>query len=191
MDLMSIAKAVGGGVISAMVPGGPAIVAAVNAFLPPDKSIPENATGNDIMEVASSLPVDDRAKFYDLQFDVQLETIKQAGESNRAMLAAESKSVHTTRPYIAKGAFQVVAACSLLVIAVWAVAVLLGDAVTLKEIGSGWPFVLAVLGPFVTLLYAYFGILKAEQRQRLDAINNNPVGGIASAVGAIIKAARK
>jgi hypothetical protein len=191
MDLLSIAKAVGTGVVSTMVPGGPAIVAAVNAFLPKESALPATATGTDIINVASSLPVADREKFYDMQFDVQLETIKQEGETARTMLMTEATTPHTTRPYIAKGSFQLIAVCTFLIVAGWLIAVIMKDKNMVAAITAGWPWVVGLLAPFVTLLYRYFGVLKTEQAQKLDAANNSPANGLASAVGGIIKALKK
>ena len=191
MDLWSVARAVGGGIVSSVVPGGPAIISAVNGMLPPDKSLSEDATGDDIVAAANALPPDQRAKLYELKFDVQIEQIKQSAETQRAMLAAEANSTHTTRPYIAKGSFQVVATCSLLLVSVWVIAAIKSDTKMLEVIGDNWPFVLAILTPFVSLLYAYFGILKTEQRQKLNAINNTRTTGIGSAIGAIINAVRR
>ena len=191
MDLLSIAKAVGTGVVSTMVPGGPAIVAAVNAFLPKESALPVTATGTDIMNVASSLPVADREKFYDMQFDVQLETIKQEGETTRTMLMTEATTPHTTRPYIAKGSFQLIAICTFVIVFGWLIAVIMKDKAMVAAITAGWPWVVGLLAPFVTLLYRYFGVLKTEQAQKLDAANNSPANGLASAVGGIIKAFKK
>jgi hypothetical protein len=55
----------------------------------------------------------------------------------------------------------------------WGYAILEGDKPMVAAIMNGWPFVAAIVAPMVALLYAYFGILKTEQKHRLDAAEGN------------------
>jgi hypothetical protein len=64
-----------------------------------------------------------------------------------------------------------------LVVSVWSYAVISGDSVMIKEVVDGWPFILAAIGPLVTLLWSYFGVLKQEHKNKLDAANGGSTPG--------------
>ena len=100
---------------------------------------------------------------------------------------ADTKTPHTTRPYIAKGAFHVVAFVTIVVISLWAYGVAVKDEALVTAIMGGWQFVLAVIGPLVTLLWAYFGILKQEQRNKLNAATGSTTGGLSGIISNILK----
>ena len=53
---------------------------------------------------------------------------------------------------------------------------------------EGWQFILAMIAPLVTLLWAYFGVLKTEHKNKLDAANgmSNP-SGIAGILSTMLK----
>lgn len=188
MKLWDVVKSVGSGVIREVVPGGGILVDAVNEFLPDDKKLPGNATGKDIDSAVSSLPADQRARVMEKEFDVDLTQIRQSNETVRAMLESDAKNQHTTRPYIAKGAFHVIAFAVVLVVATWSYGVIAGRDGLVESVTGGWPFVLSVIGPFVVLLHAYFGVLKTEQKNRLNAASGNSTpSGIAGILSSIIK----
>lgn len=182
MKLMDVIKTVGSGAVRELIPGGGMLIEAVNAWLPEDKRLPVNATGSDIGSAVGSLPPEQRAQLMAKEFDVDLTRIREANETVRAMLDADTKNPHTTRPHIAKGAFYVVAFTSVVTVLAWAYGVLTGNAEIVGAVTDGYAFVLSVIGPLVTLLWAYFGILRAEQKNRLDAARGNStpsgVGGI-------------
>lgn len=163
MKLLDIAKQAGAALFREAVPGGSLILDGLNAFLPDNKKLGPNVTGDEMLR---DLPPEVLNK----QFDVELEMIRQAGETNRAMLVAEANSKQTTRPKIALGAFRVVAFITLLITSMWAVAVWRSDEGMLETIVDGWPFVLALIGPFVGWLNSYFGKLRDEHRNRLEAV---------------------
>lgn len=173
MKLWDIVKTVGGQVIKNTVPGGGLIVDALNAILPGDKKLPSDATGDQINEAVQSLPPEQRAALLDKEFDVELTQIKESNSTLRTMLESDAKNQHSTRPYIAKGAFQVVGFVTLLTSSIWGYAIATGKAEIVKATVSGWPFILSVIGPLVTLLLAYFGVLKKEQKDRLDAASGS------------------
>lgn len=189
MDFWNIIKSVGSAALQVALPGtGTLIVGAINELLPDDEKLPAEATGAQLQDALLHVPSDQRAALMDKQFDVTVEQLRQAGESNRAMLAAESGSTHTTRPYIAKGSFQVVAATILIAISAWAYGVIMGDADMVEQVVNGWPFLLAVTAPLVGLLNAYFGILKREQADKLNASQGAPVSsGLMGLVSSLIK----
>jgi hypothetical protein len=70
-------------------------------------------------------------------------------------------------------------------VSLWAYGSLKADTKMVTTIVNGWPFLLAAIGPLVVLLHAYFGVLKTEQKNKLDAANghSSPAGlaGILSA----------
>lgn len=188
MDLWSIIKTVGTGIISAAVPGGPLIVSAINEFLPDKAKLPENATGAQAQDALASLPAEQRAQIMDRQFDVEITQIKEAYASNRAMLEADAVMPHTTRPYIAKHSFHVVAFTSVVTVSLWAYGIIKADTKMVETIVNGWPFLLAAIGPLVVLLQAYFGVLKTEQKNKLDAAGgNSQPGGVAGLISAFMK----
>lgn len=182
MKLWDIVKTVGAGVISATVPGGALLVSAINEFLPDDKKIPPNATGDDLKNTIDSLPPEQRAEIMGKEFDVELTQIKESNSTLRVMLESDAQNPHSTRPYIAKQAFHIVAFAVIVAVSMWAYGVGVRDAVLVKSVMDGWPFILATIGPFITLLWAYFGILKQEHRDRLNAANGSvsPVGIISA-----------
>lgn len=169
MKLWDIVKNVGSGIIRNAVPGGGLLIDVVNDFLPADKKLPSSATGEDVRSVVDSLPPDKKAELLGREFDVDMTQIKESNSTVRAMLDADTKNPHTTRPYIAKHAFHVIALTITTVISLWAYGVGSGRVELVKTLMEGWPFILAAIGPMVTLLWAYFGVLKTEHKDRLDA----------------------
>lgn len=172
MKLWDIVKNVGSGIVRNAVPGADAILSTVNALLPGDKKLSENATGDDIHAAIMALPPEQQGEVLQKEFDVEITRIQESHATARAMLEAEANSKHTTRPMIAMGAFCVVAIISILIVGAWVKAVLWSDEAVVKEIVAGWPWVLAVLSPFIGWLNHYFGILKTEHKNRLEACGN-------------------
>lgn len=143
------------------------IVSLLNRLLPAGKMLADNASESDMNEAAA---------------------IIEQHHTTRAMLAAESKSTHTTRPRIAYGAFMVLAFATVLSVSIWAAGVLSGNVDMVKTVVEGWPFLVGVLGPLVTLLLAYFGVLRGEQSDRLNAATGvtRPVGAIKTIIESVI-----
>lgn len=163
------------------------MLGAINALLPPDKRLPDTATGQDIDYVIKGLPAESRAAILDKEFDVELTQIKESYSTLRVMLEQDAKNPHSTRPRIALGAFRVVAFSCITVISVWSYGVLTGDSELVKSVMDGWPFILAAIAPLTVLLQSYFGVLKTEQKNRLDAANGSPTSGIVSLISSLIK----
>jgi len=187
MKLLDIVKKVGSGLVREMVPGGGLLISAVNALLPRGTNLPDNATGDDINVAIQALPATKQASVMEKEFDVEITEIKESHSTLRTMLETDANNPHSTRPYIAKGAFYVVAFVIILVMGVWAYGAITGHVEMVVEIMSGGPFILAIIGPFVTLLWAYFGILKSEHRGKLNAANGLQAhGGIASLLSSFI-----
>lgn len=188
MKLFDIIKKVGGGVISSVVPGGGLLVGAINSFLPGDKQLPLDATGHQIGDVVETLSGSEKASILKKEFDVQITEIKEGNETLREMLKSDAENPQSTRPYIAKHAFHVIAAVNIIVILVWAIGVLMdNDKIVAAVIESPY-FILALIGPLVTVLLAYFGHLVKEHKNKMDAANGAAVpSGLAGIVSSFLK----
>lgn len=179
MKLWDIVKTIGSAAIQTALPGtGSLIVGAVNAMLPDDKKLPESATGQQAASAIGMLPPEQQTEIMSKEYDVTIEDIKQSHDTLRTMLDADANNPQSTRPYIAKGSFHVVAFAIIVTVSLWAYGVATSDDGIVKTIVDGWPFLLAAIAPLVILLHAYFGILKKEHKDRLDAANGsaNPAG---------------
>jgi len=172
MNLFEIAKRVGTGLIRELVPGGGLLIDVVNEILPDGQKLPQNATGTMLETAAKGLPPEQQAALMLKQFDVQINETTQSNETLRSMLASEAITPQSTRPKMALGAFHLTAALTIMITSGWLYGVLVGpkDSIA-KTIMEGWPFVVALINPFVVLMWAYFGILKQEQKNKLDAAN--------------------
>jgi hypothetical protein len=186
MKFWDIIRSVGGGIIENAVPGGNIIMGAINGLLPPDKQLPLNATGQQAQDAIAGLTPELQAQVKNKEFDVKIEQIKQSYDTLRTMLTSDAVSPHSTRPYIAKGSFQVIAFTVVTVISTWTYGVIQENDSLVQTVMSGWPFILAVIAPLVVLLHAYFGVLKQEQKNKLEAATGNKsmgvIGGIISAL---------
>ena len=76
MNLGDILKTVGSGLIKTLVPGGGLLIDAVNGFLPDDKKLPNDATGEQAQSAIDSLPPEQRASVLKKEYDVKIEQIK-------------------------------------------------------------------------------------------------------------------
>lgn len=185
MKLWDIVKSVGADVIREVVPGGSLILSTVNALLPEDYRLGDDATGEDIASAIGDLSPADQAAIMEKDFDVEIVKVQEGNASVRAMLDADTKNPHTTRPYIAKQAFHVIAFSVVMMVGGWGYGIAGDDEKMVAAIVDGWPFVLAVLAPLITLLQAYFGVLRTEHKNRLDAAGGeSKPSGIAAIIAA-------
>lgn len=173
MKLFDIIKKVGGGIISTVVPGGGLILGAVNALLPSDKQLTSAATGADVSVAVASLSASDRLALESKEFKVDITKIKESYSTVRTMLEKDASNPHSTRPHIALGSFYVIAFCVIVAVGAWSYGVVISDDAMVNTIMGGWQFILAMIGPLVTLLWSYFGVLKAEHKNKLDAANGS------------------
>lgn len=188
MKLLDIVKNVGSAIISNVVPGGGMIVDVINDLLPDDQKLSKNATGSDINNAISKLPPEDQARIMEKEFDVDMTQIKESHSTVRAMLESDVQNQHTTRPYIAKQSFHVIAVTIVITVLMWAYGVYKQDSAMVKEIMDGWQFILAIIAPLVVLLHAYFGVLRSEHKNKLDAANGAAVpSGLTGLISSILK----
>lgn len=189
MKLWDIVKNVGSSIVREAVPGGGLLLSTINEFLPDDKKLPSGATGSDVESAINSLPSDKRAELLNREFDVDIKRI----EANAALMT--SAPAHVTRAFIAKWSFVFLAVFSGfvggIIISAYFYAVYKQDVNLVKQIVDGWPFVLAILcavtGTFSILVKAYFGILRKEQQDRLNAANGSTTGGLSSIIANMVK----
>ncbi len=188
MKLKDILTKVGPAVLSAVYPPAIPAVAAINALLPSDKKLPDQCTGTQFSD-ALSLIADPQAKQSLLETEyAHVEAVMgHKASAMNAANSAENENYQVSRAYIAKQSFHVVSAVTLIVVSAWATAVLNHDKETVMAIMQGWPMIVAILVPFVALLHAYMGVLKAEYRDRLNASNGKTAFGAIGALAAALK----
>jgi len=188
MNLWDIVRKVGGGIISNTVPGGALLVAAVNEFLPNDKKLASGATGNDIQSAISGLPAAQQVEIMSKEFDVEITQIEESYSTLRTMLEHDASNPQSTRPYIAKHSFHVIAFCIVVVMSIFAYAVASKQVEMVKAIMDGWPFIVGILAPLAVLLRSYFGVLQSEKKAVLDAANGKTASvGLASSLAGLFR----
>lgn len=168
MKLLNILTKVGTAIIKDVVPGGEAIIDAVNALLPADKKLGNDATGHQVSAAITTLDPNQQAAILSKEFDVEIASIN-AWAQVQGTLAEADKAGASTRPQIAGWmAFCVVIAVLAGVVG-WIMAVYQKDAAALKELQGSWPLLLTIIGTPTALLRAYFGMRTKEKRHRYSA----------------------
>ncbi|MEC4724269.1 hypothetical protein HWQ46_01740 [Shewanella sp. D64] len=180
MNLLSILGKVGTSILADVIPGGNAILSAVNAFLPSDSKLSDKATGPQIQTAINGLLPEQQNQLLMKQFDVEITEIKEHTNVINA-LGDVDKTGHSTRPAIAMMMAQIVAFSVVVLVSFLAVAMFNDDINTIKAIGDNWPLVIAILGTPTALLRSYFGMRTKEKQQKYQAVSNTaPTTGIAS-----------
>jgi hypothetical protein len=188
MKLEDFLKKAATAVFTEVVPGGGAILGTVNAMLPQDKQIPVTATGAQVDAAIATLPADQRAAVLNNEIDFEKTKVKEAADTARTMLTYDAKNPQSTRPYIAKHSFHVLAICALSAAVTLGYAVFKNEYWVVKGLADSWPFVGTVIAPLVYVLKAYFGAIQTEQKQRFNAANGHSIeSGLSSLVNAIRK----
>lgn len=188
MDIWNIAKTVGVGIVSTMVPGGAALVSAVNAFLPADQKLPETATGQDMDRAITTLSANAKAELLSKQYDVDIAHIHANASATKAMLIAEASSPHTTRPYVIKHSFHLIALIALGIMFCFVWATIKGDPTVINVIIEAWPVVGVLVVPLIECIRRYFGILAKESADRQNAANGFPLqSGLAALAQKFVK----
>lgn len=182
-DILRGAAAVAG----TIHPGVGAAIGLVNKFLPEDKKLPGESTGQEVLDAVGQLPAEQQAQILDREFEYKITDLKESHDTIRTMLTADASTPHSTRPKIALQAFQLLAIVTFMVVFGWLWSALTGKAETVTAIMDGWPFLLSLLAPFAALLRAYFGILKAEHQNKLNAASGVPTKGIADVMSSLIR----
>jgi len=181
MNLKSIISKIGASIVREAIPGGGLILDTVNAFLPDDKKLDSSATGNDIQSAVDSLPPEQRAQVLTKEYDVEIAEIQTHARTQEAMAKVDIARA-STRPQIAIMMAKVVAFAIVIVMSIWAVAVLRNNTETLKVLADSSVFILTILGTPTLLLRSYFGMRTKEKTAgRETGPARNPVAEIIGA----------
>jgi hypothetical protein len=162
---------------STLIPGGPAILSAVNAFLPAGKKLPATATGADIHNVIQQLSPEQRASLMEKEIDFKIAEEEGWTERYTAMCAGDSQS---TRPKIALMMAYVTCFVILLFTIAISAQIFTDGLNSLADSAQAWTVFATLLGIPSSVLAKYFGELRKEQANRLGATN-----GLATLVKAI------
>tara|TARA_R110000850_G_scaffold203875_2_gene330205 strand:- start:640 stop:1200 length:561 start_codon:yes stop_codon:yes gene_type:complete len=169
MNLGDILKTVGSGLIQTLLPGtGSLIVAGINEFLPGDKQLPGNATGEQAQSAIDKLSPELQASVLEKEYDVKIEEIRGFTERFVAMATVDATG-NTTRPFIALLMAWVVAFAIVGLVIMLGIAINEKDSDTVRAIGDNWPLVAALLGIPSGLLNSYFGKRTKEKQQKYEA----------------------
>lgn len=180
MNLLKILGTVGSGIISTMVPGGAAIVAGINAFLPDDKKLPENATGTEVQDAVSTLPPEKRAEILAKEYDVEIAKI-ESWATIQGHLSKADQSGASTRPTIAIMMAWLVVLQVITVCIIMLCSAAFANNEILATIKEFWPMLLASMGTPILLLRSYFGMRTEEKKHRVHAATGiAPIAGLIS-----------
>lgn len=172
---------------STLIPGGPAILAAVNAFMPDDKKLPPAATGQEIVSAVQGLPPDQQAELMKMELQVEMQEI-QSWEKIQASLAQADAAGASTRPKIAMMMAYCVVIVVYIFIGAWTWAMFNVDKTALEVIKDSWPMMVAVIGTPTALLRAYFGMRTKEKQSRYSAASGQD---LSSGIASLVKAFKK
>lgn len=177
-DVLDIATGVSAIACPALTP----IIGAVNAFIGDDDPIPDNATGDQVMQRINRLPPEQRTRLLEMQLDLK----KMEVMAKRDMHVSDNDrrvemfkilsdaSQQTTRPdTIAKFAWDVR-------VVTWGSLVVLGIMMVLTDGKPDWT-ALAALGGFTATILStqnsvikrYFNVLETEQRNAIEGSLGN------------------
>lgn len=182
MDVMSVLKSVGTGLLMS-TPLGAAAVPVINAFLPEDEKLNSQSTGADAELAVNRLPPSTREKV--MLAEIQLEVEQERGRTARyqAMSAADGQK---TRALIVMKAMNALIGLSILFL------LFVGWVYVTKgaELALSYELValfLSVTGTFAYVVRAYFGDLRTETTSRHAAIDDKPqpMKGLAGLISAI------
>jgi len=150
-------------VAASFIPGGPAVLAAVNAFLPDEKKLPETATGGQILSAVEQLPPDQRAALMSREIDLKI--AQEEGWTERYVAMANSDG-QSTRPQIALMMAWMLVFETVVFMMLLGVGVYKGGLAAINQ-----EYLWTVFGVLTTVpasvLAKYFGELRKEQQNRL------------------------
>ena len=184
MKLWDIIAKAGKVAISALVPGVGLIVEAINAFLPDDKKLPADATGDQAKDAISALPPDQQALVLMKEFDVEIVEAQEFTKVQQALAQADATG-SSTRPYIAKLMAQCVGFVVIASSAMWVISIARDQVSMMTALRDSWPLMLAILGPPIGLLNSYFGkrTKEKESRYNMAAPNSSVPGALSQIIG--------
>ena len=168
MKLGDILKKVGSTIIRNVVPGGSLIVDVVNGFLPKEKQLPKDATGDQIDQAVKGLTPEQQSQIYMKEIDVELAEISSWTQV-QGSLAEADKAGASTRPKIALMMAYIVGFVVLTFSSMWIVAIFRDQIEMIKKLADSWPLMLTIIATPTALLRAYFGMRSKDKRERYKA----------------------
>lgn len=157
-------------VAAAFIPGGPQVLAAVNAFLPDDKKLPDTATGQDIQDTVDSLPPEQRLALLSKKIDLEIAQEEGWTDRYKAMCSADGQS---TRPQIALMLCRILS-FEILAFTVWCF--IYPDQMDNPVL---WTIFATLTSVPAGVLMKYFGDLRREQHSR-QGVKSESIMGIIS-----------
>ncbi len=180
-DILTAAATVGSMFFPALGP----VINLANTLLPADKQVPESATGDDVAEAIKGLPMDRQAMILSADIDLKKTEILEHTKIT-SVLAKTDITGNSTRPAIADDFAKVISFVIILMVSMWAYAVMTGNKEMLGIIQDSWQMILAVTVPPLAVIRSYFGMRTDEKNTRQFAARglNAPLRGIANVVNA-------
>jgi hypothetical protein len=156
-------------IAASLIPGGSAVVEAVNLLLPDDKKLPENATGGQVVAAYEGLTPEQQSSLREKEIDLEIRKVEVDSDNYIAMCEADGQ---TTRPKIAWAMCQVLCA-EILLFTVWCF-------VHPEEMDSTalWSIFAALTATPTAVLIRYFGVLVKEQGNRLGVQKPSLLGNL-------------
>jgi hypothetical protein len=179
LNVGQILMKAGSSVLRSVVPGAGAVIDLVNAFLPEDKKLPEDATGTQAHDAIQSLPPDQRSQVLMKELDVEVEEIRGWTEVVKALSEADQAGA-STRPQIAKAMSTVLVFMLLSFTVAWVYSVVATNVAVLRQISSSWEIFVVVLGYPMWVIKRYFGARETDKKVRAAAALGQPpdLGGV-------------
>ena len=147
-------------IAASFIPGGAAAVELVNAFLPEEKQLPPTATGGEVIDAYEGLTPEQQTSLREKEID--LEIAKEEGWTDRFKVMVEGDK-QSTRPKIAWSM------CQLLCFEIMAFTVWCFVYPTSMKSAMTWTVFATLTATPAGLLGKYFGELRKEQANRLNA----------------------
>ena len=191
MNIGKILTTVGMGILKNVIPGVGIVVDTVNAFLPDDKKISPDSTGQQAINAINSLSPDLQAQVFSKQLDVEIVEVQEYTKVISALAEAD-KTGNSTRPAIALMMARVTAFAIVISVSVWAYAVMMNLVSMMTQLKESWPLLVAILGTPTALLRAYFAMRTGEKKARYNMSQNklpetNGLAGLVNGVTGLFK----
>ena len=185
MNLSRILKRAGSAVVREAIPGGGLVLDLVNAFLPDDKQLPKDATGDQVQSTVATLPPEQQSLLLAKELDVEIIEINAFAAVQESLARADTAG-NSTRPEIAKMMALVVCFAVVVFASAWVVA-LYAKPAAMADLANSWPVMLAVLATPTALLRSYFGMRTKEKTTRygLAAGKEMPETSLAAIAGTL------
>lgn len=171
MNLKKILN-LGASLIGTAYPPLGAAIKTVNAFLPKDKQLPENATGEDVERSMEGMNPDMKADLMGKEIDLEIQEVK-SHENIQIALAKSDETGSSTRPNIAY--MMAWCVCSQVIAVVLCISLAAyGKTEGLAVLKDCWPMLVASIGTPTVLLKTYFGLRTEEKAIRQAVANGHP-----------------